>query len=69
MKYEWDELKNRRNIEKHNISFKEASQMFDRPMLSNLDQREEYGEDRWIGLGLLQSGKVAVVAFTENQMT
>lgn len=33
-------------------------------MLAGLDQREDYGEDRWIGIGLLR-GHVVVVVFTE----
>ena len=29
--------------------------MFNHPMLVNLDTRHDYGEDRWIGIGLLQN--------------
>ncbi len=49
----------------HGLDFVDASEMFDAPMLTHLDTREEYGEDRWIGIGLIQ-GRVAVVAFTER---
>ena len=39
---------------------------FDYPMLCDLDDREDYGEDRWIGLGILPNGIVVVVlVFTE----
>jgi len=34
-------------------------------MLTLLDTREDYGEDRWIGIGILESICV-VVAFTER---
>lgn len=38
--------------------------MFDCPMLVELDRREDYGEDRLIGIGLLRN-IIAVVVFTE----
>jgi len=34
-------------------------------MLVALDDREDYGEDRWIGIGMLR-GRVVVVVFTER---
>ncbi len=39
--------------------------MFDAPMLVDLDERAEYGEERWIGIGPF-SMIVAVVVFTER---
>lgn len=39
--------------------------MFDRPMVTLLDQRKEYGEDRWIGIGMLRA-IMAVVVFVER---
>ncbi len=35
-------------------------------MLVELDERTDYGEDRWIGIGFLRNG-VAVVVWTERQ--
>ncbi len=40
--------------------------MFDNSMLIELDERFDYGEDRWIGIGFLGNG-VAVVVWTERQ--
>ena len=40
--------------------------MFDNPMLIELDERFDYGEERWIGIGFLRNG-VAVVVWTERQ--
>ena len=34
-------------------------------MLTKLDTREDYGEDRWIGLGVLDT-RVVVIVFTER---
>jgi uncharacterized DUF497 family protein len=60
----WDENKNRENIRKHGIDFRDVTDLFNHPMLVRLDTRQDYGEDRWIGLGLLES-TVAVVVFVE----
>jgi hypothetical protein len=38
--------------------------MFQNPMVTFLDQRKDYGEDRWIGIGILKT-LLAVVVFTE----
>ena len=64
MKYEWDESKNRLNIRNHGIDFLDVPAMFQHPMVTFLDQRENYGEDRWIGIGILRT-ILAVVVFTE----
>jgi uncharacterized DUF497 family protein len=66
MQFEWDEAKRSENIAKHRIDFADVSEMFDRPMLTELDPCTDYGEDRWIGIGFLQNG-VAVVVWTERQ--
>ena len=64
MKFEWDEAKNTLNIEKHGLDFADAKDIFQSPMLSILDTRYDYGEKRWIGIGLLR-GRVVTVIFTE----
>ena len=64
MQYTWDERKNRVNRRKHGIDFADAPTMFNHPMVTFLDQKKEYGEDRWVGIGLL-SDILAVVVFTE----
>ena len=65
MRFEWDEDKNRVNTHKHGLDFSDAWEVFAGPMLVGLDDREEYGEDRWIGVGTLRS-VVVVVVFTER---
>lgn len=65
MRFEWDEWKRQRNIRKHGFDFKDAWQIFNAPMLVALDEREDYGEDRWIGIGMLK-GRVVVLVFTER---
>jgi len=34
-------------------------------MLEALDDRQDYGEDRWIGIGMLNT-RVVVIVFTER---
>ena len=65
MNFEWDGTKNRANIRKHAIDFADVPPVFVRPMLVEPDEREQYGEDRWIGLGVFPNGIEAVVVFTE----
>lgn len=65
MNFEWDEDKRRENLHKHGVDFADVPSMFDGPMLLRLDTREEYGEDRWIGIGFL-GPLVAVVVYVER---
>ena len=64
MTFEWDERKNEVNIAKHGIDFADAPRIFAAPLLVALDDRQDYGESRWIGLGLLD-GRAVVVVYTE----
>ena len=65
MHFEWDARKNQANIQKHGLDFADAWEIFRSPMLVALDEREDYAEDRWIGIGLLGS-RVVVVVYTER---
>ncbi|MDZ8084447.1 MAG: BrnT family toxin [Nostoc sp. DedQUE12b] len=64
MKFEWDEHKNQSNITKHGLDFADAFRIFNLPMLVYLDEREDYGEERYLGIGLLD-GRIVVVIYTE----
>jgi uncharacterized protein len=66
MQFEWDEAKNLENIRKHEIDFADVPAMFDGEMLIELDDRFDYGEDRWFGIGFLGFG-IAVVVWTERR--
>lgn len=65
MRFEWDEAKNRINIRKHGIDFEDAVDIFNHPMLTALDRREDYGEDRWIALGWM-AATMGVVVYVER---
>ncbi len=65
MRFEWDERKRKTNIRKHGYDFGDAWGVFRLPMLVALDDRQDYGEDRWIGIGMLNT-RVVVIVFTER---
>jgi uncharacterized DUF497 family protein len=64
MNLEWDEAKNRSNIRKHEFDFADAEEMFRGVLLIRPDTREDYGEERWIGIGMIQ-GRFAFVTVAE----
>lgn len=65
MQFAWDDDKNATNIQKHGIDFADVHVMFQSPMLVDIDNRMEYGEERWIGIGPLYL-IIAVIVFTER---
>lgn len=65
MKYEWDNNKNQKNIERHGIDFQDAYLIFEQPILVKVDNRKDYGEKRLIGLGILFE-VVVVIVFTNR---
>jgi uncharacterized DUF497 family protein len=64
MKFEWDENKRQINITKHGIDFIDAQKIFDYDTVIIEDDRFNYGEQRFIAIGLL-NGKTIVVIYTE----
>ncbi len=65
MHFEWDEEKNQANIRKHGFDFADAWEIFLTPILVALDDREDYSEDRWIGIGIFRT-RTVVVLYTER---
>jgi uncharacterized protein len=64
MEFEWDQQKNIENIAKHDFNFVDAPKIFRFAMRITLDERQNYGEDRWVGIGMVD-GRTVVVVFTE----
>ena len=64
MKFVWDEAKRKRNLRKHNIDFIDVSEIFENPMISFLDTRNNYDEDRLIGIGYVQN-RILLVCYLE----
>lgn len=65
MRFEWDEAKNAVNIRKHGIDFADAVDIFNHPMLTALDLRKDYDEDRWLAIGWIKAA-ICVVLYTEQ---
>ena len=66
MRLEWDENKNRENLQKHGFDFADARQLFNHPLLVKPDIRKAYGEDRWIGIGTMNNGIIVVFVFAKR---
>ena len=65
MLFGWEEAKRRSNIQKHGIDFLGIERVFASTTVTILDDRYDYGESRYITLGLL-SGRVVVITHTET---
>ena len=63
--FSWDEKKRTLNLAKHGIDFRDAEIIFDGPLVTVEDMREDYGERRYIALGLL-AGVVVSLAYSER---
>ena len=66
--FDWDEDKRLKNIRNHAIDFMDAITIFDSDTVTIEDNRFEYGEQRFITLGLLK-GRVIVVVHTDRKST
>ncbi|MDQ5845523.1 MAG: BrnT family toxin [Acidobacteriota bacterium] len=65
MRFEWDEAKRRGNIRRHGIDFLAARVVFAGKTVTFLDDRFNYGEIRFLTLGLLW-GRVVAIVHTET---
>jgi len=66
MGFEWDDEKNRANIDKHGVSFQTAARIFDGPVLTAEDNRLEYGEVRKNSIGMIENALILVVTHTDR---
>ena len=64
MEFEWDEVKNRKNFDKHGISFELARKDFDDPLAAYILERVEKGEERWQAIGRVSNLPLLVVVHT-----
>ncbi len=55
MQFEWDKAKYQTNLRKHRMDFVEAEIVFLGAVFTFEDDRFEYGEDRYITLGVLRA--------------
>lgn len=69
MNFEWDEAKCRENIRKHGLDFGDAWKVFGSQLVVELDDRDNYGEERWAGVGLLDDRIVKIIFTEPNENT
>jgi uncharacterized protein len=65
MEFLWDESKRRANLRKHGFDFRDAPGVFEGDTITFLDDRKDYGEERYITLGLLR-GIAVLIVHTED---
>ena len=65
MRFIWHEPKRQDNLKKHGADFADAERVFAGSTFTFEDDREDYGEQRWVTLGLLGM-KVVVIVHTET---
>ena len=62
MKFEWDEFKNSMNQAKHGVNFSYAISIFlDKNRIEWQDSRKDYGEIRYITIGIIENILYSVV--------
>ena len=66
MEFEWDEAKRQQVLRSRGIDLLFAALIFEGPTLTKPDTREDYGEPRYISLGLIDE-EPYVVIHTERQ--
>ena len=66
--FEWDDDKAAANVAKHGVSFADACHVFADPYaIEFADTRRDYGEDRWIRVGMVGHHLLVVaVAYSER---
>ena len=66
MHYDWDDEKNKANIAKHGIDFNLAEKFDWLSAIEIQDNRKDYGEERWIALGLIEN-RLYVLIYVHRQ--
>lgn len=61
MEFVWDEDKRQKNLEQRGVDFLYAALIFEGETLTKEDDRENYGEIRFISLGLIDDVPYVVV--------
>ena len=67
MNFTWDDAKRQSNLQKHGLDFADAAKVFSGPLVLLQDKREDYSEQRMIGIGLLDYLVVLIVHVESDQ--
>jgi len=65
--FEWDDAKDAQNYADHGVTFDTARRVFADPFATErLDDREDYGEDRYVIIGMVDGRLLSVVYTLRN---
>jgi uncharacterized DUF497 family protein len=68
LQFEWRSAKAEANFRSHGVSFDLAKTVFKDPFaIEFLDDREEYGEQRFVIVGMAEGKVLLFVAYTERE--
>jgi uncharacterized protein len=68
MEFEWNPDKATINLEKHNVSFPEASTVFEDVLsITFPDPDHSIGEERYVIIGMSGSGRLLIVSHTDRE--
>jgi uncharacterized DUF497 family protein len=64
MNVSFDPAKQQANLAKHGLDLADAADLLSGPCLERVDDRYDYGEERWVSIGLLNNA-VAVCVWAD----
>ena len=64
----WDKTKRITNLAKHGYDLADAESLFDSRIATWEDNREDYGEQRWVAVGVLH-GRFMHLTYTDDGET
>ncbi len=66
--FEWHKAKAEANFRRHGVSFDLAKTVFNDPFaIERLDDREDFGEERFVIIGAAEGRVLLFVAYTERE--
>jgi hypothetical protein len=68
LEFEWHDAQGDANLQSHGVSFDLAMTVLKDPFaVERLDDREDYGEERFVIIGVAEGNVVLFVAYTERE--
>jgi len=68
LEFEWHGAKAEANLQAHGVSFELARTVFKDPFaIERIDDREDYGEERFVLIGMAEGRFMLFVAFRERE--
>ena len=68
LEFEWHNAKAEANFSTHGVGFDLATTVFKDPFaIERLDDRKDYGEERFVMIGMAEGNVLLLVAYTERE--